>query len=38
MNPATGKAQRVLVSGRGLRTLRKWMKVGKMFDLNALAS
>jgi large subunit ribosomal protein L28 len=38
MNPATGKAQRIMVSGRGLRTLRKWMKEGKMFDLRQLAS
>ncbi|MFA5946630.1 MAG: 50S ribosomal protein L28 [Patescibacteria group bacterium] len=38
VNPATGKAHRITVSGRGLRTLRKWMKEGKMFDLRKLAS
>jgi len=37
MNPATGRAMRILVSGRGLRTIRKWMKEGKMFDLRVIA-
>jgi large subunit ribosomal protein L28 len=37
VNPANGKATRIMVSGRGLRTLRKWMKEGKKFDLRTMA-
>lgn len=36
VNPATGKPTRIMVSGRGLRTLRKWMKLGKKFDLRTV--
>ena len=32
MNPATGKTERLLVSGRGLRTLKKWAAEGKAVD------
>ncbi len=32
-NPATGKKERILVSGRGLRTLKKWKAEGTPFDL-----
>ena len=33
MNPATGKLMSILVSTRGLRTLAKWRKEGKTYDL-----
>lgn len=33
VNPATGKKERILVSGRGLRTLMKWIKEGRNIDL-----
>jgi ribosomal protein L28 len=33
VNPMTGQATRIMVSSRGLRTLRKWMQEGLMFDL-----
>ena len=36
VNPATGEKHRILVSGRGLRTLKKWMAEGKAIDLKAL--
>ncbi len=29
VNPESGKSQRILVSGRGLRTLKKWLAEGK---------
>jgi large subunit ribosomal protein L28 len=32
-NPATGHKVKILVSGRGLRTLKKWVAEGKKFDL-----
>lgn len=35
INPATGQAERIMVSSRGLRTLRKWLQEGRMFDLRA---
>ena len=35
VNPMTGKKERILVSGRGLRTLNKWMAEGKKIDLAA---
>jgi len=37
INPATGKSETILVSNRGLRTLRKWVAEGKMFDLRKIA-
>lgn len=37
VNPKTGKKERILVSGRGLRTLKKWMAEGKQIDLAAFA-
>lgn len=36
VNPATGQTQRVMISGRGLRTLKKWMSEGKVVDLRNL--
>lgn len=33
MNPATGKMETVLISARGLKTLAKWRKEGKTYDL-----
>jgi large subunit ribosomal protein L28 len=36
VNPKTGRKQRILVSGRGLRTLKKWLAEGKQFDFAAL--
>lgn len=36
LNPATGKLTMVVISARGLRTLKKWDKEGKKYDLNAL--
>lgn len=37
VNPATGMVQRVWISTRGLRTLKKWMSEGKIYDLRTLA-
>lgn len=37
LNPATGKIERILISTRGLRTLAKWKKEGKTYDLRDLA-
>lgn len=36
LNPATGKIETIIVSARGLRTLEKWQKEGKMYDLRNL--
>lgn len=36
VNPATGLMKKITVSARGLRTLKKWMREGKKFDLNNL--
>ncbi len=36
LNPATGKYQRVTLSTRAFRTLMKWQKEGKKYDLNDL--
>ena len=36
LNPATGKIERVLISARGLRTLDKWKREGKKYDLRDL--
>jgi ribosomal protein L28 len=35
-NPATGRIVTVTISTRGLRTLRKWDREGKTYDLAAL--
>lgn len=35
-NPATGRMVTVTISNRGLRTLKKWDKEGKMYDLVAM--
>lgn len=35
-NPATGRDVTVTISARGLRTLRKWDREGKTYDLAAL--
>ncbi|NQV89571.1 MAG: 50S ribosomal protein L28 [Parcubacteria group bacterium] len=35
-NPATGRIVTVTISTRGLRTLRKWDREGKTYDLMAL--
>lgn len=37
VNPATGKFMTVMVSAAGLRTLAKWDKAGRKYDLNKLA-
>lgn len=37
-NPATGRMVTVCVSARGLRTLKKWDREGKMYDLTKLAA
>jgi large subunit ribosomal protein L28 len=34
VNPATGRMVRVVVSARGLRTLKKWDREGKKYDLS----
>lgn len=36
MNPATGIMETVMISTRGMRTLAKWQKDGKVFDLRTL--
>lgn len=36
LNPATGKMETVTISTRGLRTLQKWLKEGKTYDLRDL--
>lgn len=38
VNPETGKKHRILVSGRGLRTLNKWLAEGKALDLSILTA
>jgi large subunit ribosomal protein L28 len=35
-NPATGKMMLVSISARGLRTLKKWDKEGKKYDLRTM--
>jgi len=37
LNPATGKMVAVVVSNRGLKTLKKWAAEGKHYDLRELA-
>lgn len=34
LNPATGRMMMVQISAAGLRTLAKWDKAGKRYDLN----
>lgn len=36
VNPATGRIVTVVVSARGLRTLKKWDREGKPYDLAAM--
>jgi large subunit ribosomal protein L28 len=36
-NPATGRRQVVTISTRGLRTLKKWEKEGRIVDLSTLS-
>lgn len=36
LNPATGKMETLTISARGLKTLAKWQKEGKVYDLAAL--
>ncbi|MBI4714286.1 50S ribosomal protein L28 [Candidatus Uhrbacteria bacterium] len=36
LNPATGRMVMVTISNRGLRTLKKWDREGKKYDLAAL--
>lgn len=36
VNPATGRMMKVRLSARSLKTLNKWIKEGKKFDLNDL--
>ncbi len=36
MNPATGRTVTVTISTRGLRTLKKWNREGKAYDLAAI--
>lgn len=33
LNPATGRKVTVCISTRGMRTLKKWDKEGKVYDL-----
>ncbi|MBU4315332.1 50S ribosomal protein L28 [Patescibacteria group bacterium] len=33
MNPITGRLETIMVTARGLRTLAKWQKEGKKYDL-----
>jgi len=36
VNPATGRTIRVKLSTSALKTLAKWQKAGKVYDLNKL--
>lgn len=36
VNPKTGRTITVMISTRGLRTLKKWDRDGKAYDLGAL--
>ena len=36
VNPATGRVVTVTISARGLRTLKKWDREGKTYDLTKL--
>ncbi len=33
LNPATGKMTTISIATRGLRTLAKWLREGKTYDL-----
>lgn len=35
-NPANGQLETVYISTRGLRTLQKWQREGKMYDLREM--
>lgn len=37
-NPATGRMVTVLITSRGLRTLKKWDAEGKTYDLSTMAA
>jgi len=37
-NPATGRTITVCISARGMRTLKKWDREGKAYDLAKLAA
>lgn len=37
-DPASGKKYRILVSGRGLRTLNKWLREGKQVDFTQMVA
>ena len=36
LNPTTKRLQNVWISAAGMRTLAKWNREGKIYDLNAL--
>ena len=36
LNPATGRKVTVIISNRGLRTLKKWDREGKVYNLTDL--
>ncbi|MDA0207880.1 MAG: 50S ribosomal protein L28 [bacterium] len=36
LNPANGKVETIMISTRGLRTLAKWKREGKVYDLRTL--
>jgi large subunit ribosomal protein L28 len=38
LNPATGRMQAVWITAAGLRTLKKWTREGKAYDLNKMKS
>lgn len=38
LNPATGKLITISVTARGLRTLAKWQKEGKKYDLREVVA
>jgi large subunit ribosomal protein L28 len=38
INPATGRAMTIMVTGRGIRTLTKWLAEGKKVDLRTLVA
>lgn len=36
LNPATGRMVKVTISNRGLRTLKKWDREGKVYNLTQM--
>lgn len=36
LNPATGKTETVVLSAKGIKTLKRWLAEGKKFDLREL--